>query len=82
MPHSGQNRLRFGRRAPQLAQLVLAASTKAFLPPLGLEGAERLGRPAAQRPDLRPVVLVGDLAGAVVELELLQRREGPVTLLG
>ena len=37
---------------------------------------------APQRPDERAVVLVRDLAGAVVELELLQRRERAVALLG
>ena len=37
--------------------------------------------PAAQRPDEVAVVLVGDLARAVVELELLQRGERPVALL-
>jgi len=38
-------------------------------------------RAAAQRPDERPVVLVRDLPGAVVELELLERGERPVALL-
>ena len=35
-----------------------------------------------ERPDERAVVLVGDLARAVVELELLERRERAVALLG
>src|SRR5436309_3401795 len=57
-----------------------------LVPPLrGLEtlhGAQGLGRAAPQRADLLTVVLVRDLAGPVVELELLQRREGSVALLG
>src|SRR5207245_4651702 len=40
----------------------------------------RRGR-LAERADLTPVVLVGRLAGAVVELELFQRRERAVALL-
>ena len=46
-----------------------------------IERAHGLGRLPAQRPDELSVVLVGDLARAVVELELLQRRESPVALL-
>ena len=46
-----------------------------------LEGPERLAGLAAERTDERPVVLIRDLAGPVVELELLQRGERTVTLL-
>jgi hypothetical protein len=43
---------------------------------------QQLGRAPAEWTDLRTVVLVGDLAGPVVELELLQLREDAVALLG
>ena len=71
---------RFGRREPQFAQLAVGTEfSRARLP--WLERPEELGRAATQRPDERAVVVVGDLARAVVELELLQRRERPVALL-
>ena len=47
-----------------------------------LERAQRLGRLASQRPHERAVVLVRDLPGAVVELELLERPERAVAALG
>ncbi len=47
-----------------------------------VEGAQRLGRRAAQRPDELAVLLVADLAGAVIELELLQRGQRAISLLG
>ena len=47
-----------------------------------IEGAQRLGRRAAQRPDELAVLLVADLAGAVIELELLQRGQRAISLLG
>src|SRR4051794_37293110 len=49
---------------------------------LGVERAQRLGSTSAQRPDLGAVVVVGDLSRPVVELELLQRSQRAVTLLG
>jgi len=64
---------------PQLSQL--AADTHPLLRPLGVERPERLRSSAAQRPDLGAIVVVRDLAGAMVELELFQRPEGAVTLL-
>ena len=47
-----------------------------------LERPQRLGRLAAERADEGAVVVVRHLAGAVVELELLQRPERPVAHLG
>ena len=47
----------------------------------GVERLQRLGGRAAERPDERAVVDVVDLAGAVVELELLERRERAVARL-
>jgi len=49
--------------------------------PWRIEAAQRLGRLAPERCHELAVVGVGDLAGAVVELELLQRRERSVALL-
>src|SRR5439155_25486476 len=81
-PHSGQKRLFGGSLLPQFWQL--ARGTDALLARLGphLERAQRLGNSLPQRPDELAVVLVRDLARAVVELELLQGRERPVALLG
>jgi hypothetical protein len=81
-PHSGQKRLLFGSLVPQFAQLAMRADTR-----LGVrlrprvERPERLRGAPAQRTDERAVVLVRHLAGAVVELELLQRRQRAVPLL-
>ena len=47
-----------------------------------LERAQCLGRTTPERSDLRAVVVVRDLARAMVELELLQRRECAIALLG
>src|SRR5205823_11989435 len=67
VPHSGQKRLRFGSRAPQFAHLA-APDMDPLLPRAGgLEGTKQLGSAPAQGPDERAVVLVGDLARAVVE---------------
>ncbi len=77
----------------RLAGLLLAAPAVAEATASGraalaeLDARRRRGRPApAAASCLRgrtssPVVGVGDLAGAVVELELLQRRQRPVALL-
>jgi len=46
------------------------------------QSTQRLCGPPAQRTDQRAVVLVRNLAGAVIELQLLQRRKRPITLLG
>ena len=48
--------------------------------PRRIEGAQRLGCLAPERSDKLAVVGVGDLPGAVVELQLFQRRERPVAL--
>jgi hypothetical protein len=45
-----------------------------------LEGLERLPGGSPQGPDERAVVLVRDLAGPVVELELFERGQGAVAL--
>src|SRR5436305_2066780 len=68
-PQLGQYRLAFGSRCPQVAQLAISV-------------AQRGGGALSQRPDLRAIVRVGDLPGAVVELELLQSVEGTVALFG
>ena len=47
-----------------------------------VEGAQRLRSTTSQRADEPPVVVVGDLAGPVVELQLLERSERAVPLLG
>ena len=82
-PHSGQKRLSAGTEVPQWGQSrtdVLALRMSLF--PRRIEGAQRLGCLAPKRSDELAVVGVGDLAGAVVELQLLQRRERPVALFG
>src|SRR4029077_9762565 len=79
-PHSGQKLLPFGSAEPQFSQL--APGMHLLLRALGVERSQRLGGAPAQRPDLGAVVVVGDLSRAVVELELLQRSQGAVTLLG
>src|SRR5439155_4392999 len=81
-PHSGQKRLFGGSLLPQFWQL--ARGTDALLARLGpdLERAQRLGDSLPQRPDELAVVLVRDLARAVIELELFQGRERPVAVLG
>ena len=47
-----------------------------------VERAQRGRRTAPERPDERAIVVVGHLPGAVVELELLERRERSVPLFG
>jgi len=47
-----------------------------------VERAQRLGGTTSKRTDKPPVVVVGDLARPMVELELLQRSQRAVTLLG
>ena|SRR5213594_43140 len=49
---------------------------------LRLERTKRLRSLPPKRRDEFPVVGVRDLAGPVIELELLERREGAVALLG
>ena len=69
--------------APQLVQLATRAD--GLLPRvLGseVERLQGLGRAASQRPDERAVVRIRHLARAMVELELLQRPERTVPLLG
>lgn len=73
----------FASFVPQLLQLATRAD--ALLPRvLGskVERLQRLGRAVSQRPDERAVIRVGHLAGAMVELQLLQRPERAVPLLG
>jgi hypothetical protein len=52
------------------------------VPRTQVERTQGLGRPVPQRPDELAVVRVRDLAGAVVELELLQGGESTISLLG
>src|SRR5688572_26678585 len=51
------------------------------LPGIAVECLQRRGHVAAQRADLRPVVHVRDRARPVLELELLERPQRPVSLL-
>src|SRR5438105_8212963 len=82
-PHSGQNRAFLVRREPQLAHSRSRDGTDLLcLFRLWIERLERLGRAPPERPHELAIVVVGDLAGAVVELELLQRRERAVAFLG
>ena len=69
--------------APQLVQLATRADALVGRV-LGsqVERLQRLGGAASQRPDECAVVRVRHLAGAMVELELLQRPERTVSLLG
>ena len=66
-----------GSLAPQLEHS--ARGTDALLIRLGtkLERTQRFGNSLPQRADQLPVVVVRDLPGPVVELELLQRRRAP-----
>ena len=47
-----------------------------------VEGTQRFGGTTPQRADELAIVVVRDLAGTVVELELLQRGERTIALLG
>jgi hypothetical protein len=47
-----------------------------------VEGAKSLGGPSAKRADKLAIVLVRDLPRPVVELELLQGRQGTIAFLG
>src|SRR5262249_61586714 len=47
----------------------------------GVERPQRVGSRAGERADERAVVVVADLARAVVELELLERGEGAIALV-
>jgi hypothetical protein len=80
VPHDAQKRAPRGSGALQLAQLAGCADT---LPPFPtrLKRTPRLRDPAAERPDERAVVLVGELPRAVIELELAQRILRAVALL-
>src|SRR2546421_12686087 len=81
-PHCGQYRARFATRALQVGQLAMRRDpARRGLRPQ-LERAQCLCGTAAQRADERAVVLVGDLTGAVIELELLQGGERAVSFLG
>jgi hypothetical protein len=60
---------------PQFAQLAMRRRAH-------LEGTKRFGGATPQRADELAVVLVRNLARAVVELELLERRKRAIALLG
>ena len=81
-PHCGQKRALGGSSAPQLGHSAFGTDSLLLRSGTWLERPQRFGRLAPQRADELAVVLVRDLAGAVVELELLQRRERAVALLG
>ena len=81
-PHCGQYLLAFGSFAPQVGPLATSANLiLRGVSGTQVERAQRLRRPLPQRPDEVAVVGVRDLAGAMVELELLQRGERTVALL-
>src|SRR5206468_8413210 len=81
-PHCGQKRLFFGSLEPQTAQLAGGMNGVVRLRAgLALQGTQSLDRAPAQRPHQFAVILVRDLPGAVVELELLQGRQGSVAFL-
>jgi hypothetical protein len=80
-PHCGQYLLALGSFAPQVGQLATRANLiLRRVRGAQVERAQRLRRALPQRPDELAVVGVGDLAGAVVELELLQRGERAIAL--
>src|SRR4051794_2156271 len=79
-PQAGQNCASGGSAAPQRRQLLATADTRPILE-TRLERLQRLGRLPAVLADERAVIVVGDLAGAVVELELLERCKCAVALL-
>src|SRR6185503_9045764 len=80
VPHNAQNFAPDGSGEPQFEQLAGCSGT--FPPfPARLERTRGLRGPPAKRADERPVVVVRELAGPVVELELPQRVEGAVALL-
>src|SRR3954447_23754589 len=84
-PQLGQYRLAFGSRCPQVAQLAISVAQRgggALSQRAAPRALGRGGGALSQRPDLRAIVRVGDLPGAVVELELLQSVEGTVALFG
>ena len=81
VPHAGQKRAPAGIAAPHTVQSAGCSSTLPFFP-ARLERTRRLGDPAPERPDERAVVGVGELARAMVELELAQPLERAVALLG
>jgi hypothetical protein len=69
LPQFGQSAM----RAHPLLRRVLGAQ---------LERTQELRGATSERRDQVAVVVVGDLARAVVELEFLQRRQGAVALFG
>src|SRR5437867_637689 len=81
VPQAGQKTARSGSCSPQRGQLGTddAFMRGAFCPQL--QSPKRLRCTSAQRADELRVVLVGDLSGAVVELQLLQRGESAVAFL-
>src|SRR5262245_55070724 len=83
VPHSEQNLALAGSFAPQLSHLARRTHTL-LLGRLRLrfQRPQSLSDPQPQRANQLAVVLVGDLAGAVVELELLERRQCAVAVLG
>ena len=77
-----------GRRARRanVARVVLSCAPSLWVAVRGgcepgAQAAQGFDRSSAHRPDQFAVVLVRDLARAVIELELLERREGPVAFL-
>ena len=80
-----ERRRRERRAAASRRRARLDASTDAFAArggySCGVQRLQRLGGRLPERADERAVVVVADLARAVVELELLERRERAVALL-
>jgi hypothetical protein len=83
LPHCGQKRLRFASFEPQFAHLATRADPRPLRRPgAQLERPEGLGGATPERLHETAVILVRDLAGAVIELELLECGKRTVTLLG
>src|SRR5207249_2187853 len=79
VPQAGQKTARSGRCSPQRGQLGTGdAFMRGALCPQ-LQSPKRLRCTPAQRADELRVVLVGDLSGAMVELQLLQRGQSAIS---
>jgi len=82
-PQAGHAAADRGTGVSQLGQrFSCTCAALTFLVSPRFERTQRLCSAPPERANLRPVVVVGDLARPVVEFEFLQRRECPIALLG